>query len=122
MHWYVERLLAKDVPSELAEKVARKHKGNVLQTWACVCFLWTLRHADLDPFACQCIQICRQHRNKRLPFSSAHLGNLTVVQDHATNQLHVKRPQAKHTLGSFSHYLHHHRAAVLTTLLLFCGC
>ena len=36
------------------------------------------------------IKVGRQCRNQRFAFASAHLRNLSLVQDDATNQLHVE--------------------------------
>jgi hypothetical protein len=42
----------------------------------------------------------RQH-----PCPAPHLGNLAVVQDHAADELHVKRPQAQHAARALANDL-----------------
>src|SRR5690606_34170629 len=59
---------------------------------------------DVDALAGQRVEVGRQGCNQRLTFTGAHLGDAAAVQDHAADQLHVKRPQAKRALRRFAHY------------------
>ena len=60
------------------------------------------RH-QVDSAAGQCVQIEWQRGNKRLSFSGSHLGNLALVQDNSTNQLHIVRTLADGPFGGFAH-------------------
>ncbi len=53
--------------------------------------------SHLYTFTSQCIQIGRQNCHKSLSLSCPHLCNLSVVQNHATNELHIKWPQTQDT-------------------------
>ena len=44
----------------------------------------------VNPASCQGIEINGQCANKRLPFASGHFRNMTTMENHASNQLHVE--------------------------------
>ena len=50
------------------------------------------------------IEIARQGRNKGLALSCLHLTDLTLMQHHATDQLHIEMAHAKHTLTRLTHH------------------
>ena len=58
-------------------------------------------HMNAAP--CQRIQIGGQCRHQGLPFTGSHLGDLTVVEHHATDELHIKVTHAKHPFTGFAH-------------------
>lgn len=63
--------------------------------------LTTNMHAS----CCMCVPNVNTHRSTHL--ARAHLSNLALMQDHATNQLHIKGAQPQHTLRSLAHNLQH---------------
>ena len=52
---------------------------------------------------CQRVEIDRQGCHQRFAFARAHLSNFAAVQDHATNQLHIKMTHAKHAHTCLAH-------------------
>src|SRR4051812_10780311 len=52
----------------------------------------------------QSVQIGWQRGYERLTFARTHLGNITVVEDHAADELHIKMPLSEGTPRGFSHY------------------
>ena len=59
---------------------------------------------DVDAFAFERVQVCRQRRDQRLAFAGLHLGDLAGVQHHAADQLHVEVPHVQHALASFAYH------------------
>jgi hypothetical protein len=64
-------------------------------------------HAQLTPHPLSARHLSslpsQQPSQRRL--TGPHLSNLTLVQDHATNELYIKGAQTKHTAGSLTHNL-----------------
>ena len=58
----------------------------------------------MHAFTRQRVQVDRQRRHQRLALAGAHLGNLALMQSHATNQLHVKVSHFEHAPTGFAHY------------------
>ena len=56
----------------------------------------------MNAFTGQRIQIGREGRHQRLTFPRAHFGDVALMQENPTFQLHIKGAQAKGTLGSFT--------------------
>ena len=59
---------------------------------------------NMNTFAGQRIEITEQGGNQRLTFPGAHLGNLTLVQHHATDQLHVEVTHVQCTACTLARY------------------
>ena len=57
----------------------------------------------MDTLARQGIEIGGQGGHQRFTFTGLHFGNLAVIQDHATDELHIEMPHAEGTPGSLSH-------------------
>ena len=53
---------------------------------------------DVHALAFQRIEIHRQRGDQGLALAGAHLGNLTAMQHHAADQLHIEMPHAQHAL------------------------
>ncbi len=51
----------------------------------------------------QGIEIDRQGSDQRLALAGLHLGDLALVQDHATNELHVEMALPQRALGGLAH-------------------
>jgi len=60
------------------------------------------RH-HMHTLARQCIEITGQGRHQGFALAGAHFRNRALMQHHAADELHVKMPLAKHTLGSLAH-------------------
>ena len=52
------------------------------------------RH-NMHALAGQRVQIRRERRDKSLAFTRFHFGNIALMQEYATHQLHIKRPQTQ---------------------------
>src|SRR5882724_4571510 len=57
----------------------------------------------MHAFSGERIQIRRECCDEGLSFARAHLGNISVVEDHAADKLHVEMPLSERTSGSFSY-------------------
>ncbi len=56
----------------------------------------------MNPAPRQGVEVGGQGGHEGLAFAGLHLGNLTVVQHHAANQLNIKVAHAKHPLASLA--------------------
>jgi hypothetical protein len=62
-------------------------------------------HRDqMDALARQRVQVDRQGGHQGLAFAGAHLGNLAVVEHHATDQLHVEVTHLQRALARLAHH------------------
>ena len=59
---------------------------------------------DVDPQACQGVQINGHGGGQRLALTGSHLGNLAVVQRHAAQQLDIKMAHFHDALGAFAYH------------------
>ena len=59
---------------------------------------------DMHALAFERVEVDRQRGDQRLAFAGAHLGDGAAVQNHAADQLHVKRSQAQRPLGGLAHH------------------
>ena len=73
----------------------------------------------MDTVTGQCVQIHRQCCHKGLAFAGTHLRNLSPVQHHAANQLHVKMAQTGGSLGRFPHHRKGFRQNIVQRLTFF---
>jgi hypothetical protein len=51
------------------------------------------------------IEVSWEHGHQRLALSCAHLSNLPLMEDDASNELDVERTQPKHAVGSLPGHL-----------------
>ena len=58
---------------------------------------------DVDAFALQSVEIDGERRHQRLALAGAHLGDATLVQHHAADELDVEMALAEHALGRLAH-------------------
>jgi hypothetical protein len=58
---------------------------------------------DVNPFACERVQIGRQGRDERLAFAGLHLGDPPFVQHHAADELYVEVAHVEHTASRFTY-------------------
>ena len=58
---------------------------------------------DVGPFPRKGIQIYRQSRNKRFPFTGLHFCNIPAVQYNAAQELYIKMAHAEDTPRCFTH-------------------
>jgi len=77
---------------------------------------------DMYAAACNGVKRNRQRRYERLPLSGTHLGDLSLVEHHAAEQLHVEMPLAGGTLGCFAHHRKNMRQYFIEIFLRFVGC
>ena len=56
---------------------------------------------DMNAIVTYCIEIGRQGGNKCLTFTGAHLGNIAIVKNHATDELHIEGTHAQGTYARF---------------------
>ena len=59
---------------------------------------------DVYAFARERVQIHRQRGHQGFSLARAHLGNFPLVQNHTTNQLHIKMAHFQHPIGRFTHH------------------
>ncbi|CAI8247583.1 MAG: Uncharacterised protein [Prochlorococcus marinus str. MIT 9313] len=57
----------------------------------------------MHPTASEGIEVARQSGYKSLPFTGLHLTNLTLMQHHAADQLHIEMTHAEHPFSSLTH-------------------
>ncbi|EXI66320.1 MAG: hypothetical protein AW08_02676 [Candidatus Accumulibacter adjunctus] len=57
---------------------------------------------DVHALAGQRVEVGSQRRDQRLALAGAHLGDLAIVQDHATNQLDIEMPHAESPLAGLA--------------------
>ena len=74
---------------------------------------------DADTFAFQCIQVCRQCRNKCLTFTGLHLCNTSLVKNDTTDNLYAVMLHAEHTFCCFTNRCKCFRQKVIQSLALF---
>ena len=58
---------------------------------------------DVDAFAFERIQICRQRRDQRFSFTGLHFGDPALVQNDAADELHVEVPHVQDAFAGFAH-------------------
>ena len=59
---------------------------------------------DVNAFAGERIEVCRQGGDERLALAGFHLGDLAVVQHHATEELHVEMTHAQAAFRCLAHH------------------
>jgi hypothetical protein len=59
---------------------------------------------DVNALGRQGVQVRRQRRHQRLTFAGAHLGDHSLVQHRAADELHIEMPHLQRTLRSFAHH------------------
>ena len=69
-----------------------------------ICRSTFLQH-PISSACCLCPSSFPPHRNERLALPRAHLCNLPLMQDHAADELGIKRAQPQHTLGGLARNL-----------------
>ena len=74
---------------------------------------------DMYTFPVQRIQVGRKGGYKGLTFTGTHLGDTTLMQDHATDQLHTEGFHAKYTIICFTHYRKCLRKDIIQSLAFF---
>ena len=55
---------------------------------------------DVDALAAESVEIGRERGDQRFPLTGLHLGDLAVVEDHATDELHVEVTHLKRASAS----------------------
>ena len=58
---------------------------------------------QMNSLAGQRVEISRQGSHQRLAFTRTHLGNLTLMQRHATDELHVEMAHSQNTFACLPH-------------------
>ena len=58
----------------------------------------------MNPAAGKGIEIAGQSGDQGLAFASFHLSNLTFMQHHPANQLHIEMAHAENPLACFTHH------------------
>ena len=74
---------------------------------------------DADTFAFQCIQVCRQCRNKCLTFTGLHLCNTSLVKNDTTDKLYTVMLHSKDTFAGLTYNGKCLRKQVIQCLSLF---
>ena len=59
---------------------------------------------DVYAFARERVEIHRECGHQGFTLARAHLGNFPLVQNHTTNQLHIKMAHFQHPIGRFTHH------------------
>jgi hypothetical protein len=58
-----------------------------------------ISYSTMNPFPCQCIEICGQCGHKRLPLARLHLRNAPIMQHGATNYLRqIQQPRNRNSI------------------------
>ena len=58
---------------------------------------------DMHAFFVERLQICGKSRNKRLTFTCTHLGNSSLIEDHAAHELNVEVSHSQHSVACLSY-------------------
>jgi hypothetical protein len=87
-----------DAGSQAEEAIDLAHLGAVARCQIVV-------HGDhVHAAAGECVQIDGQGGDQRLAFAGFHLGDLAVIEHHATDELHVEMAQTEHAFGGLAHH------------------
>ena len=58
---------------------------------------------DVDALAGQCVEVGREHSDKRFAFAGLHFGDAPLMQDDAADELHPERAHAEHAPRGLAH-------------------
>ena len=58
---------------------------------------------DMHTFFVECLEICGKRSNKRLTFTGTHLGNSSLIEDHAAHELNVEVSHSQHSVACLSY-------------------
>ena len=59
---------------------------------------------DVHAAPAERVEINRKRRDQRFAFAGFHFSNLALVQNHATDHLHIEMAHVEHAAASFAHH------------------